>query len=161
LSNDIENWNQSEKYVSKIILWKKFFCTILLLYINSFSIKSMLNNLKSKEKFTMGRKFQNWYFSWILLLILEKPIQSISLNGQLIILKQFEFFNKKNYEKSVQFINWAKKIWCASRARVNLPHIGNRKCIKFVLHRNLLKMQCSTFLSRNLNGSYLYQNFEF
>jgi hypothetical protein len=52
-----------------------------------------------------------------------------------------------------------KKIWCASRARVNLPHIGNRKCIKFVQHRNLLKMQRSTFLI----GRYLvkYQNFEF
>jgi hypothetical protein len=38
---------------------------------------------------------------------------------------------------------------------IDLPHIGNRKCIKFVLHRNFLKMQCSTlnFLSRNLNGS--------
>jgi hypothetical protein len=48
-----------------------------------------------------------------------------------------------------------KKIWCTSRARVNLPHISNRKCIKFVLHRNLLKMQHSTFLSRNLNGRYL------
>jgi hypothetical protein len=44
---------------------------------------------------------------------------------------------------------------CASRARVNLPHIGNRQCIKFFLHRNLLKMQGSTFLNQNLNGRYL------
>jgi hypothetical protein len=36
-----------------------------------------------------------------------------------------------------------------------LLHIGNRKCIKFVIHRNLLKMQRSIFLSRNLNGRYL------
>jgi hypothetical protein len=39
--------------------------------------------------------------------------------------------------------------------RVNLPHISDRKRIEFVLHRNLLKMQRSTFLSRNLNGRYL------
>jgi hypothetical protein len=39
------------------------------------------------------------------------------------------------------------KIWCASRARVNLPYIGNRKCIKFVLQRFFLnKTQGLTFL---------------
>jgi hypothetical protein len=31
-----------------------------------------------------------------------------------------------------------KKIWCASRARVNLPHIGNRECFQFVLQQNLI-----------------------
>jgi hypothetical protein len=48
-----------------------------------------------------------------------------------------------------------ESIYKKSDARVNLPHIGNRKCIKLVLHRNLHKMQRSTFLSRNLNGKYL------
>jgi hypothetical protein len=27
-----------------------------------------------------------------------------------------------------------KNIGCASRARVNLPHIGNRECMKFVVY---------------------------
>jgi hypothetical protein len=49
----------------------------------------------------------------------------------------------------------SKKSDALVRARVNLPHIRFRKCIKFVLNRNLLKMQRSTFLSRDLN-----QNFE-
>jgi hypothetical protein len=31
-----------------------------------------------------------------------------------------------------------KKIWCASRARVNLPHIGNRECFQFVLLQNFI-----------------------
>jgi hypothetical protein len=43
----------------------------------------------------------------------------------------------------------------ARKARVNLPHIGNRKCIKFVLHQNLLdKTPGLTFPSRNLYGRY-------
>jgi hypothetical protein len=38
-----------------------------------------------------------------------------------------------------KFRLWIKKIWCASWARVNLPHISNKKCIKIVLQRNLLE----------------------
>jgi hypothetical protein len=56
-----------------------------------------------------------------------------------------------------------KKIWCASWARVNLPHISNKKYIKFVLQRNLLKKtQGLSFFSRNLYRRYRwdvkYQN---
>jgi hypothetical protein len=42
-----------------------------------------------------------------------------------------------SYQSPIQtdFETFKKKIWCASRARVNLPHIGNSKCIKFVLQR--------------------------
>jgi hypothetical protein len=61
-----------------------------------------------------------------------------------------------------------KKIWCASRARVNLPHIDSGKCIKFVLKRFFLnKTQGFTFLSRNMYGwvgypsDIKFQNFEF
>jgi hypothetical protein len=46
-----------------------------------------------------------------------------------------------------------KKIWCASRARVNLPQIGNRGNA-FNLFCN--KTQVSTFLRRNFYGIYPY-----
>jgi hypothetical protein len=50
---------------------------------------------------------------------------------------------------------YLKKIWCASWARVNLPHISNKKCIKIVLQRNLLKnTQGLSFFSRNLYRRY-------
>jgi hypothetical protein len=29
-------------------------------------------------------------------------------------------------------------IWCTSKARVNLPHIGNEECFQFVLQQNLI-----------------------
>jgi hypothetical protein len=58
-----------------------------------------------------------------------------------------------------------KKIWCASWARVNLPHIGIKRCIKIVLQRNLLKkLMVYPFFSRNLFRRYRwdvkYQNYE-
>jgi hypothetical protein len=36
-----------------------------------------------------------------------------------------------------EFLNFeiSKKFWCASRAHVNLPNIGNRECFKFVLQK--------------------------
>jgi hypothetical protein len=63
------------------------------------------------------------------------------------------------------FVNSLKKIWCASWARVNLPHISNMKCIKLVLQRNLLKnTQGLSFFSLNLYWRYRwdvkYQNSE-
>jgi hypothetical protein len=39
-----------------------------------------------------------------------------------------------------------KKIWCASRARVNLPHIGNRECFKFVLKKSSFNLSKSEFV---------------
>jgi hypothetical protein len=54
-----------------------------------------------------------------------------------------------------QSAEWKKKIWCASRARVNLPHVVNRKCFQFVLQLNLInETEGSTFLSRNFSGRY-------
>jgi hypothetical protein len=74
------------------------------------------------------------------------------------------------YEKSVKWLffennHFTKKIWCASWARVNLPHNSNKKCIKIVLQRNLLKnTQGLSFFSRNLYRRYSwdvkYQNSE-
>jgi hypothetical protein len=45
----------------------------------------------------------------------------------------------------------SKNARCACKL-VTMPHVGYRKCFKFVLHR---KLQTSTFLSRNLYGRYL------
>jgi hypothetical protein len=61
---------------------------------------------------------------------------------------------------------WFKKIWCASWARVNLPHISNKKYIKIILQRNLPKnTQGLSFFSRNLYRKYRwdikYQNSEY
>jgi hypothetical protein len=56
-----------------------------------------------------------------------------------------------NYDNEAK----AFKVKKSSRLRVNLPHIGNRKCIKFILQRNLLnKTQGSTFLSRDLREQF-------
>jgi hypothetical protein len=54
----------------------------------------------------------------------------------------------------LKWISLSKKIWCASRARVNLPHIGNCKCIQFVLQRFFFNnTQGLPFLSRYLYGT--------
>jgi hypothetical protein len=63
----------------------------------------------------------------------------------------FDFWIVASYTTYVFRLFLYEKNWCASRARVNLPHIGKKTCIKFDLYRNLLKMQRTTFLSRNLN----------
>jgi hypothetical protein len=64
----------------------------------------------------------------------------------------------------IRILNEQKKIWCASWARVNLPHISNEKCIKIVLQRNLFKnTRGLSLFSRNLYRRYRwdvkYQNF--
>jgi hypothetical protein len=54
--------------------------------------------------------------------------------------------SKKNFSKFLvwnqyfQYIPYMMKvkIWCASRAHVNLPLIGNRECFQFVLQQNLI-----------------------
>jgi hypothetical protein len=81
-----------------------------------------------------------------------------------ILLRSYLLNAKVLYKKAINFVLWGnllKKIWCASRARVNLPHIGNRKCIKFVLHRNLLKCNVQNFKSEfEWEVPVKYQNFE-
>jgi hypothetical protein len=67
---------------------------------------------------------------------------------------------------NVQTLRKIKKIWCASWARVNLPHISNKKCIKIIRQRNLPKnTQGLFFFSRNLYRKYRwdvkYQNSEY
>jgi hypothetical protein len=58
-------------------------------------------------------------------------------------------------KKKFCFDNIKQKIWCASWARVNLPHIGIKRCIKIVLQRNLLKKtHVLSFFSRNLYRRY-------
>jgi hypothetical protein len=58
-----------------------------------------------------------------------------------------------------------EKIWCPWWARVNLPHISNKKYIKNVLRRNMLKNTLGlSFFSWNLYKRYhwdvKYQNSE-
>jgi hypothetical protein len=54
---------------------------------------------------------------------------------------------------------YVKKIWCTSRARVYLPHIGHRKCIKIVLKHNFVnKTQNLALLSRTFFGDILCEN---
>jgi hypothetical protein len=69
------------------------------------------------------------------------------------------FYSRATFKSFLAF--YLQKIWCASWARVNLPHIGNRICIKFVLYRNLLKMQRSTFSEFEWEVPVKYQNSEF
>jgi hypothetical protein len=63
---------------------------------------------------------------------------------------------KKNLGTEKSGIFFIEKIWCASRARVNLPHIGDRKWIIFFYNDFFDNTQDLTFLSRNL---YLYAPF--
>jgi hypothetical protein len=81
------------------------------------------------------------------------------VNGSLFfsIYTSFEYGRRKFPGKSKPTRCMAmsmSKIWCASRARVNLPHIVNSKCIKFVLQRFFNNTQGLPFLSRNLYGWY-------
>jgi hypothetical protein len=53
--------------------------------------------------------------------------------------KVFEIWNPPRRSKLQNSeLAQKEKIWCASRTRVNLPHIGNSKGIKFVLQRFFL-----------------------
>jgi hypothetical protein len=73
----------------------------------------------------------------------------------------FVYVNECGVYASVSVVYGERLFWffcyclCFVTDLQRLLYVYNRKWIKFVLHRNLLKMQCSTFLIRNLNGRYL------
>jgi hypothetical protein len=46
------------------------------------------------------------------------------------------------------------KILCASWARVNLPHISNKKCIKIILQRNLLKINRKFHVATEIGSTF-------
>jgi hypothetical protein len=76
------------------------------------------------------------------------------LNLLLLLDKENKTYRKRNLEvlpgnliENYHFTCFRReKIGCASKARVNLPHIGNRECFKFVLKKSSLNLSKPEFV---------------
>jgi hypothetical protein len=86
------------------------------------------------QKYSNKHQFDHNYSGlqdFFLLLWLYKFAKIYQIQLQV---KVFEIWNPpRRSELQNSELAQKEKIWCASRTRVNLQHIGNSKCIKFVL----------------------------
>jgi hypothetical protein len=87
-------------------------------------------------------------------LLLENTLGNLDRNGSTRFQNVWKFpFNLLWTLSIIAIMDTVHHCYYGHCPSLLLWTLSNRKCIKFVLHRNLLKMQRSTFLSRNLNGS--------
>jgi hypothetical protein len=106
--------------------------------------------------------FPRWYL-WIKFLfssfvvLYERTENLNSLHSytiQLSIIISAKNKTEKSLKNRLYF--FVKTIWCASWARVNMPHISNKICIKIVLQRNLLKINRKLRVATKIGSTFFW-----